>query len=239
MSKKEPIRAGRKAPRGARQAHAGAQADQEFNLPANPAAALARAEAGGGALHPGDVPILQRTIGNQAVNRLMTEALNSHPVIQRTQGDASKLAEGEYAEVTSGKSITFTKLSAGCMAMVVFYNGGGGVGYHLAMKIDNASQWSEFLGVIGAKGVTEVHLSSEFIGQAEGWYVKYDIDEGEPDTSVGPRSYAELFAQLQSNDAIRDAGWVSASGAVSEWFKEKFGVAPKISTKTEVQIQVS
>ncbi len=97
-----------------------------------------------------------------------------------------------------------------------------------------ATQWSEFLGVIGAQGAAEVHLSSEFIGQAEGWYVKYDIDEAEPDPSMGPRSYAELFAEHKSNDAIRDAGWVFASGAVSEWYKEKFGVAPKISTKTEV-----
>ncbi|HKZ69297.1 MAG TPA: hypothetical protein VJ020_04405 [Anaerolineales bacterium] len=221
---------------------------QALDGQSQPAAIIHRASLDPRAVTPHEARQLQRTVGNQAVNRLLAGnearvgeigAVGGEAIIQREVGDASKLAEGQYAQVGKGETIKFTALAAGCMAVTVAYADGGGMGYHFAMKMDNAAQWSEFLSVIGKKGIAEVQLSSDFIGQAQGWYVKYNIEELEADTSVGPRSYASLIEEYKNDKALTDAGWVYASGSVSDWFKDKLGATPKLSNKTDVEIKFS
>lgn len=142
-------------------------------------------------------------------------------VAQRKTGSASALAEAETVTVASGSSVTFTPLSAGCLAVTVCFSGGGGAALHMAMGHDNSSQWSELLGLTTGKTVTDVYLDGDMQGTKQGWYVKNTVDElfmSTPDISVGPRALLEFKESKAPDD------WMWDSGSIVEWFSTRFGV---------------
>src|SRR5574341_419859 len=127
--------------------------DLEGQQQTHPAAIIQRAGSDPRSLSPSDTLQLQRTLGNQAVGRLLAgTSQDNQLLIQRKAGDPEKgIAEAEYATLPKGKAIKYTKLAAGCMAVTAYFSDGGGVGYHFAMMVDNATQWGEFVGQIGGK----------------------------------------------------------------------------------------
>ncbi|MDA1002468.1 MAG: hypothetical protein O3B31_03825 [Chloroflexi bacterium] len=181
-------------------------------------------------LQPAVARRLQRLIGNRAVAKLLAGAGGgSGSVVQRGQGDPAKgVAEAQYAKVAKGQTIKFTKLAAGCMAVTATFSDGGGVGYHFAMMEDNAAQWSEFIGQIGSAGLASVQVDSDMVGEKQGWWVQFEIDEDfaptDPKTGQGPRSYASLTEELEGDSAIFSAGWVFDQSSIAKWFKAAFGV---------------
>lgn len=181
-------------------------------------------------LQPAAARSLQRLIGNRAVAKFLAgSGERGEAVAQRGQGDPAKgVAEAQYAKVSEGQTIRFTKLAAGCMAVTATFSDGGGVGYHFAMMEDNAAQWTEFIGQIGSAGLSVVQVDSDMVGEKEGWWVQFEIDEDflptDPKTGQGPRSYASLTAELKGDSAIFTAGWVFDQLNIAKWFKAALGV---------------
>lgn len=161
-------------------------------------------------------------------------------VVQRKETDPDKIEEGDWAAVGSNGHLCFTALTGGCLAVVASFSSGGGVGVHLALNIDNAGQWGPFYGAVGKNQVRAVYLYGDMVGQAQGWYVKFKLDdmflpEG-PDIATSPRSAAELTAGFGSTTQAKNHGWASDTGSIEEWFKAALRTGQYTLTRTQAAV---
>jgi len=160
--------------------------------------------------------------------------LRNRSLIQRSKGDPKKgIKEAEYATLSKGETIKYTKLAAGCMAVTAYFSGGGGVGYHFAMMKNNTAQWEEFVGQIGTKSLSKLQIDSDMVGEKQGWWVRYTVDDflvpSDPVTTQGPMSYATL-KETSTDMELYQAGWTFDKSNITKWFKTRFGVAPNLVT---------
>ncbi len=122
--------------------------------------------------------------------------------------------------VASGQTITYSRLSAGCLAVTVFFAGGGGAGVHLAMMPEKGEQqWTDFLSAIRGKTIDAVHLDVDAWGGDQGWRVNT--------TSDVPKSTAELVNtwDLKLGELVGN-GWKHEMKDVRAWFATKLGKSP-------------
>jgi len=153
-------------------------------------------------------------------------------VVQRAKGNAiAGLSEEQWGAVQSGQTISYTPLAAGCLAVTVLFDGGGGAGVHLAMQPNNPNQWNEFREAIAAKRITQVYLDCDLLGYAQGWHVKFSLESLDPETEITPRSAADLLTGMTAQE-INEAGWVMDLGSVRQWFSEALGAPVQTSTNT-------
>lgn len=159
-------------------------------------------------------------------NVLVTKNENRvlHP-LQLKKSEPDLIEEGDWAHVSSGGTLTFSKLSAGCLAVVVNFEGGGGAGVHLALNMDKEQQWTPFKDAIAGKRIKDVVLYSDIAGTPQGWYVlsKYDADYlPRPETERNPISYGEYQALCPISLPYV---WEYSSGSLQEWFKAALGAS--------------
>jgi hypothetical protein len=166
-------------------------------------------------------------------------------VVQRVKGNAvAGLSEEQWGTAQGGQTIRYTALAAGCMAVTVAFEGGGGAGVHLAMRPHNRQQLTNFRDAVAGKKIAQVYLDSEFLGNAAGWYVKVrmqglpnpddpddEIDAYEPETEISPRAYSDL-KDTMTDGQMATAGWLSAGGSVIDWFAKAFGAPVQTSNNT-------
>jgi hypothetical protein len=153
-------------------------------------------------------------------------------VIQRAPGNpATGLKEGETAALNANDTVKFTALSAGCMAITVCYTGGGGAALHMAMEMDNATQFNELLGLTNGHTVRDVYLDGDLQGTQQGWYVKSTLDPTDFMPTADLTASPKAFLEFQGAPSWE---WSFDSGSVIKWFAAKFGVASnKIHSSTK------
>jgi len=156
---------------------------------------------------------------------------------------AGDLTEGQTREVAAGGTIGYTALSAGCMAITVFFRGGGGAGLHYALNMDNARQWWQLRALVGGKDIEKVQLETDvgLTTGGQGWWVKYK--GGAPDTADIPRSRGwlqtwyktELEGQSEDNmkTILNRKGWWCSIGRVQDWFAATFGYKANLEPTTD------
>lgn len=172
----------------------------------------------------------------QAMMKNHSAPLQTHETptktLQLAKSDSRQITEGDWAHVPSGGTLTFSSLSAGCLAVVVQFNGGGGAGVHLALNMDKQNQWHPFTNAIAAKKITQVFLYGDIVGTEQGWYVQSGFDEDYmpiPNTEISPASLGDLQEQVDEAQ-----GWAFDIGSMQEWFKAVLGAdsVRHISTQT-------
>jgi hypothetical protein len=142
--------------------------------------------------------------------------------VQLAKSDPGQITEGDWAHVPSGGTLTFSSLSAGCLAVVVNFDGGGGAGVHLALNLGKQSQWRPFTDAIAAKKITNAFLYGDIVGTEQGWYVQSGFDEDympKPNTEISPASLGDL--QVIGEGGAQ--GWGFDIGSMLEWFKATLG----------------
>ncbi|HEX7182613.1 MAG TPA: hypothetical protein VF756_12280 [Thermoanaerobaculia bacterium] len=142
------------------------------------------------------------------------------------------IEEGETRAVDPGGTLRFTALAAGCLAVVALFQGGGGAGVHMALKIDKDEQWNNFLNAIAGHEITTVYLYSDMLGERQGWHVKYHLNEDVmiqgPDGSQPPRAGGEVDI---------NEGWIADEGLAKEWFKTALSAQRVILTRTNKTVE--
>ena len=149
-----------------------------------------------------------------------TESIEGGVAQKVSVGNAAKHAEEEYAIVGNGETITYTALAAGCLAVTVKFQGGGGAGVHLAMMEQGAGQWTTFLAAIAGNQITEAHLDCDGWGGDEGWRVN--------NASNSPQSTLGLIlgGVAQDKGGLAGLGWSADLGDIKDWFETRLSVRP-------------
>lgn len=151
----------------------------------------------------------------------INESLNLKNAIQLVEiaKDPLKIKEEEYFIGKSGESIKYTELSAGCMAVTVYFSTGGGAGVHMAMLEQGAGQWTTFYDAISKNIITSIILNCDSWEGDEDWRVR----EGED----SPKSTAHLvFNEKKEINNLLAEGWKNDKESIKKWFKAKLGVDP-------------
>jgi hypothetical protein len=143
------------------------------------------------------------------------------------------LSEGQSGSANAGDTIAYTALTGGCLAATACFAEGGGCGVHMVMgkkkgDTDAETQWARFRELLNGKKIAKAFLDGDMIGQAQGWYVKYNDDE-KPDTAKPPTSKMELGDE--------DAQWVYTNDMVVDWFTKLFGNVRPIKTDDKVNVR--
>lgn len=161
---------------------------------------------------------------NRTKSPVQTRPIQSNSgqdVLQRAEvGDPAKLAEEQYAIVDTGKSIVYTALAAGCLAVTVKFQGGGGAGVHMAMMEQGAGQWTSFFALISKKAIAEAHLDCDGWGGDEGWRVNKKSDS--PQSTLG----LILGGLVSDKKDLPGLGWSADLKDILDWFEAKLGVRP-------------
>lgn len=162
-----------------------------------------------------------KSIQKKEQNIRKNESLNLENVIQlvKIADDPLNIEEEEYFIGTSGQSIQYRSLSAGCMAVTVYFSTGGGAGVHMVMLEQGTGQWTTFYNAISGKKITSIILNCDNWGGPQDWRVK----EGED----SPKSTAQLFwnEKKEITNLSKD-GWKEDEESIKKWFKAKLGVDP-------------
>ncbi|MDR3046170.1 MAG: hypothetical protein LBU51_00965 [Bacteroidales bacterium] len=162
-----------------------------------------------------------KSIQKKEQNIRKNGSLNLENIIQlvKIAEDTLKIKEEEYFIGTSGQSIKYTALSAGCMAVTVYFSTGGGAGVHMVMLEQGTGQWTTFYDAISDKTITSIILNCDSWGGSEDWRIK----EGED----SPKSTAQLvFNEGKEKTDLSDEGWKEDKESIKKWFKAKLGVDP-------------
>jgi len=155
---------------------------------------------------------------------------------------AGALAEGEAKVAAAGATIEYTSLSAGCMAITVYFRGGGGVGLHYALNLDNARQWWKLRAAVGGRNIEKIQIETDVgvTAGGQGWWVKYK--DGTPDTADLPRSrswlqmwYRRELEGKEAQDAmaiLNQKGWMCEIDNMERWFSATFGCNASLDPET-------
>jgi hypothetical protein len=136
------------------------------------------------------------------------------------------LAEELYAVVLAGQSITYTDLAAGCLAVTVVFQGGGGAGVHLALDEQNGNQWEDFKRAIAGQTVTRIDLNCDVLGEDAGWRVRFNPDAYDPVEPITafhrPMGTRILMRGLgKREEELAPLGWWTMK--FKEWFRQALG----------------
>ena len=162
----------------------------------------------------------QNQNGYELRKRDQTESTEGEVAQKVSVGNAAALAEEEYVIVGNGETITYTALAAGCLAVTVKFQGGGGAGVHLAMMEQGAGQWTTFLAAIAGNQITEAHLDCDGWGGDEGWRVN--------NASNSPQSTLGLILSGVAEDkgGLAGLGWSAELSDIKDWFEARLNVRP-------------
>lgn len=152
-------------------------------------------------------------------------------VLQRLEkaSEPTAIKEEQYAIVGEGETLKYTALSAGCMAVTVSFEGGGGAGVHIVMLEQGSGQWTGFKEAIAGKTASKVYLNCDNWGGREDWRIK----EGES----SPMSTLQLSINTgqylpdpyaEEGDSLLQDGWKYKSEDVKGWFSTQLGVTPEL-----------
>jgi Domain of unknown function (DUF4157) len=158
-------------------------------------------------------------------------------VVQRAVGNPANLAEELYAVVAAGQSITYTDLAAGCLAVTVTFQGGGGAGVHLALNEQNGNQWEDFKRAIAGQTVTQIDLNCDMLGEDDGWRVKFHPDDYVPITALHrPMGTATLMRSLNKReDELAPLGWWTMQ--FRDWFMQALGC--NVCNQSDVTVNIT
>ena len=169
--------------------------------------------------------VAQRKVASHVATVLQRSSASEDSKDSKDPGPG--LREGESGEVASGKTLKFTALAAGCLAVAANLAEGGAAGVHLAMLLDNEVQWSTFLKLVNDRKVASIVLYGDMLGVKDGWYVNIGPWDNElfmhdpPGLDESPRSLHSL-KKAGVDLSVEHSPWDYNDGSIQEWFRDKF-----------------